>query len=371
MTPRRTPGRWWARTAALVVLTLVAGVLLGVAAQPRAEAAIAADFDPGNIISDAVFFDPGGMSVHEVQAFLDTKGSSCVAGEQPCLKNYVVTTVGKAADAYCRGYEGGLAQSAAQVIAGVASSCGINPKVLLVLLEKEQSLVTVSRPTNRRYQAATGFGCPDTAACNSQFYGFFNQVYMAARQYQVYAANPGGYRYKAGQVNTIQWHPDAGCGTSQVYIANQATAGLYIYTPYRPNAAALANLYGSGDACSAYGNRNFWRMFSDWFGNPQAGSYLLRSPENATVYVVSGNMKYPILDLATVAAFSPLGGVGFVSQQYLDRRTTGQPMSRVVLSPGGGVFFIDAGIKLQLTSCAQVADFGASCASLVRWEQPL
>ena len=38
--------------------------------------------------------------------------------------------------------------------------------------------------------------------------------------------------------------------------------------PYRPNAAALANLYGTGDACSAYGNRNFWRYFNDWFGNP-------------------------------------------------------------------------------------------------------
>ena len=52
-----------------------------------------------------------------------------------------------------------------------------------------------------------------------------------------------------------------------MYIQNQATAGLYLYTPYRPNAAALANLYGTGDGCSSYGNRNFWRMFTDWFGS--------------------------------------------------------------------------------------------------------
>lgn len=54
-------------------------------------------------------------------------------------------------------------------------------------------------------------------------------------------------------------------------IRNQATASLYNYTPYQPNAAALAAGYGTGDACSSYGNRNFWNYFSDWFGNP-AGS---------------------------------------------------------------------------------------------------
>jgi len=51
-------------------------------------------------------------------------------------------------------------------------------------------------------------------------------------------------------------------------LQNQATAGLYNYTPYQPNQAALNNLYGSGDACSAYGNRNFWRIYIDWFGSP-------------------------------------------------------------------------------------------------------
>jgi hypothetical protein len=65
----------------------------------------------------------------------------------------------------------------------------------------------------------------------------------------------------------IQYNPNAGCGSGTVYIQNQATAGLYNYTPYQPNPAALNNLYGTGDGCSAYGNRNFWRMFNDWFGS--------------------------------------------------------------------------------------------------------
>lgn len=65
------------------------------------------------------------------------------------------------------------------------------------------------------------------------------------------------------------YHPDSDrCGGASVTIASAATAALYYYTPYQPNAAALANLYGTGDSCSSYGNRNFWRMYSDWFGDP-------------------------------------------------------------------------------------------------------
>lgn len=365
----RLLGRKRVTTAVLAAMAVAATLLIGSGEGPRASAtAMAADFDPGNIISDAVFFNPVALTDDQIQAFLTARGTNCVAGSL-CLKAYTAGTLAEPADAFCRGYTGGLVQSAAQIIGGVARSCGINPQVLVVLLEKEQGLVSATRPTTSAYLAATGFGCPDTSAgCSSSYSGFFYQVYFAARQYEIYAANPGGYRYKAGQVNSIYYNPTYACGAANVYIANQATAGLYIYTPYVPNAAAMNNLYGLGDACSAYGNRNFWRIFTDWFGNPQAGSYLLRSPDNATVYLVSGTTKYPIGDMATVGSLSVLGPVRVVAQQYLDRRTTGQMMSRVVLSSSGTVWFIDSGIKLPFASCAQVADYGAACGSLVTLE---
>jgi hypothetical protein len=69
-------------------------------------------------------------------------------------------------------------------------------------------------------------------------------------------------------VNQIRYDTEVACGSSPVLIRNLATAGLYNYTPYQPNAAALANLYGTGDSCSAYGNRNTWRIWTDWFGDP-------------------------------------------------------------------------------------------------------
>ena len=105
----------------------------------------------------------------------------------------------------------------------------------------------------------------------------------AARQFQRYVAPGNTFRYKAGQVNAIQWHPNANCGASEVYIVNNATAALYNYTPYRPNQAALNNLGGTGDACSSYGNRNFWKFFTDWFGSttvPKAASAFVKALYN-------------------------------------------------------------------------------------------
>lgn len=348
------------------VVALAATLLMTLTPAPQAQAAVAGDFDPGNIISDQVFFDPTTMGVAQVQQFLEIKGATCVAGEQACLKDYRASTGSRAAEAgLCSGYPAFASQSAAEMIVGVAQSCGVNPRVLIVLLEKENSLVTRTRPTTRSYQAATGYGCPDTAPCDSQYYGLFNQLYMAARQYQNYAANSQRFGYAAGRWNTIYWHPNAACGTSQVFIVNQATAGLYNYTPYRPNSAALSNMYGTGDSCSSYGNRNFWRLFTDWFGSTQSSTYLMRSDVDATVYLVSGTNKYPIASADVLRALTPLGSVGYVSQQYLDRRATGKVVQRALLGPDGTVYYFDAGIKLPFGSCAQVADFGMTCGDAV------
>ena len=50
-----------------------------------------------------------------------------------------------------------------------------------------------------------------------------------------------------------------------VYVKNLATSALYRYTPYQPNEGALAAGYGTAP-CGAYGNRNFYAYFEDWFG---------------------------------------------------------------------------------------------------------
>ncbi|SSC24635.1 LGFP-repeat protein [Klenkia terrae] len=257
----------------LVAGTLVlAAVLVPAIARLDGHSAQAADlstFSPGNIISDAVFFDSLSMDAAQVQAFLLAKGSSCVAGEMPCIKDFRQDTSTQAGDAFCSAYQGAAQESAAAIIAKVGVACGINPRVLVVLLQKEQGLITGTRPAARKYDKATGFACPDTAACNPAFSGFVSQVYFAARQFQRYADGLAG-SYRAGRTQNILYNPSAACGSQPVYIANVATAGLYNYTPYVPNAAALAAGYGTGDSCSAYGNRNFFSYFTDWFGSTQS-----------------------------------------------------------------------------------------------------
>jgi len=233
-------------------------------------------FNPGNLISDAVFFDANSMSSTQIQTFLNGKVPTCLTGGDKygpyvCLKDYRIATSSKTADQYCRGYEGASSESAAQIIAKVAQSCGINPQVLLVMLQKEQSLVLNVWPSAWRYDIAMGHDCPDFSTCNPAKKGFLNQVYGAARQMQIYAEGRYFTYYAPGKTWNIRYSPDVNCGSSPVYVSNIATSAMYYYTPYQPNAAALAA--GTGEApCGAYGNRNFYNYFTDWFGSTQVAA---------------------------------------------------------------------------------------------------
>ncbi|MFT4285220.1 MAG: hypothetical protein QM598_10355, partial [Protaetiibacter sp.] len=217
------------------------------------------------IISDELFYDGNAMSQAEIQSFLDTMIGSCQNGL--CLNVVRVPSVSRSADAYCSGYAGSASESTAAIIYKTQQSCSISAKVLLVLLQKEQGLITHQSPSQSRLDRATGYACPDTAPCAPTTLGLANQLFKAAWQFQVYRISTGFRWYPVGQVSNVLFHPDsARCGSAPVYIRNWATAGLYYYTPYQPNAAALANLGGTGDSCSSYGNRNFWVFYTNWFG---------------------------------------------------------------------------------------------------------
>lgn len=271
------------RIATIAVAALMAGLLvpLSVASEPEPAAALSgSEFDPGYIISDEKFFDSDSMTFEQIQAFLENVSVACAPGFY-CADTVVMprATTPRAPDRYCDGYASRQNETVAKIVYKVAESCGINPQVLLVKLQKEQGLFRFATrsadamTTTYTYRAAMGYGCPDTAACEALYLGFDNQVYLAARQLQVYTQNPGWWSYRVG-ANSIGYHPDSiyrsppRCGKQNVSIRNQATANLYIYTPYVPNASALSNLRGTGDTCASYGNRNFWVFFNDWFGSP-------------------------------------------------------------------------------------------------------
>lgn len=257
-------------------LGLALGAILlgaGIVAIPAAPAAAIPDpdaFDAGFIISDGVFFDGSAMTSTQIQSFIVGKQGSCVStSTRTCLKDYRASVSSRAADEFCHALNGGSNLNAGAILARVAVACNVSPKVLLVLLQKEQGLI--SNPgDSRAYNYAMGWGCPDNSAgCSSAAAGFAYQIYKSAWQFQVYAKDDFG-SFKPGRSQFIPYQVASvsGCGGRTVYIRNQATAGLYNYTPYQPNSASLKAGYGLGDRCSSYGNRNFWLYFTDWFGNP-------------------------------------------------------------------------------------------------------
>lgn len=252
----------------------VSALVVMPAGQP-ASAANANDFDPGFIVSDETFYDSSTMTEAQIQTYLEQKVPTCRSG-YICLKDARDNSRARSADPMCSAFDARSNERASSIIYRVSRACGINPKVLLVMLEKEQGLVTHTWPSSWRYDAAMGQGCPDTAACDPDWKGLSNQLFGSAWQLKRYGNPPGTSQtftwYAPGNTWNIRWSPDASCGSSPVYIRNKATSALYYYTPYQPNAAALNNLYGTGDACSAYGNRNFWRLYSDWFGDPRGGA---------------------------------------------------------------------------------------------------
>lgn len=294
------------RFSSITLLAVMAVVGLAIVQPHSAKALSGSEFNPGRIIDNGVFDNKSAMSVDQIQQFLNAKVPTCdnwgtqayagttrrayseargISFPLTCLKDYHENPTTHENNLEGRSIPAG-AKSAAQIIYDAAQQYMINPQVLIVLLQKEQAIVTDDWAWPVQYRSATGYGCPDTALCDAQYYGFYNQVSNAARQFRRYATYPNDYNFVPNQNNTIQWNPTASCGTSNVYISNQATASLYNYTPYRPNQAALNNLYGSGDNCSAYGNRNFWRYFRDWFGSVYADPFMW---QNTEMYIMDEN----------------------------------------------------------------------------------
>lgn len=306
-------------------IALVFAMVIACAAffsQP-ASALSGSDFRPGRIIDDSYFYTGDTMSATEIQNFLNSKVPSCdVQGTQgpyydrdggrwntradygrsrgspppyTCLKDHRQNTSYKAgASGLCSAIEAKSNRSAAQIIDDVSRACHISQKVILVLLQKEQGFITDDWPWPIQYTKATGFYCPDDPTrpgwCHPDYAGFFNQVYNAALQFQKYKADPYNWNHVPFMNNQVLYQENApSCGSRTVYIENYATAGLYNYTPYTPNQAALNNLYGTGDGCSAYGNRNFWRYYNDWFGST-LGTDTLSPHPNGTLIEHDGSV---------------------------------------------------------------------------------
>lgn len=311
-------------------------------------------FNPARIIDDGIFTNSNVLNVTQIQAFLNSKVSSCdTNGTLPATEYGSTLThaqyaasMGWSAPPYTclKDYtENGL--SAAQIIYNTAQQFQISPEVLIVLLQKEQGLVTDTWPLATQYRTATGYGCPDATVCNTVYYGFTNQLHWAGTMFRaILDSNPNwSTPYLLGN-NYIRWHPDSWnsstsswqnvCGGTTVDIQNRATQALYNYTPYQPNAASLAAGYGTGDSCSSYGNRNFFAYFTDWFGPTLSNVSLQKGTSSNTVYVVYDGQKQGIPSPDVLNAWGLSGlPVYTVSDVAIGAIPDGGTLTRLVKNP--------------------------------------
>ena len=101
----------------------------------------AAEFNPNFLLSDEELQNWPSMTTVDIQAFLENHGGA-------------LSTL-KIADVE------GKERPVSYIIGTAAQKHRINPKYLLVKLQKEQSLITEKNPTQKQLDGATGYGITD------------------------------------------------------------------------------------------------------------------------------------------------------------------------------------------------------------------
>ncbi|MBN1778642.1 MAG: hypothetical protein JW816_00240 [Candidatus Buchananbacteria bacterium] len=191
---------------------------------------LARNFNPNDIISDQDLFNQTSLSKTAIQVFLNRENS--------VLANYTQTIAGQK-------------MTAAEMIWQVAQQHGVNPKFILTTLEKEQSLISKDQATQKVLDWATGYGCYNNR-CIEKYRGFYNQIDAAAETQELYRQKANTFSFIVGQTTTTS-------DGFKITPANQATANLYIYTPYVGNAPE----YGISSRFGA--NKLFWRIWNRYF----------------------------------------------------------------------------------------------------------
>jgi len=233
---------------ATLFVALVAVALLG-----SVVSASAATLDPQKIISNDNMRAYNSMSEAQVQAFLET---------QPGPLKSLVT----------KDYAG-TKRRASAIIWRACQQWKISPKVMLTMLQKEQSLLTRTSLATNTLNRAIGAGCPN--AYTNRYPGFGNQMWYGAKLLDGYGEGKNGSTiplYYAGIAKKIYEHADYG---TKLYPYNLATYKLYVYNPSVP------------------GNTNFWNIYRRYFGSTFASPrynpvYRFRSKTNGTyIYTTS------------------------------------------------------------------------------------
>ncbi len=180
------------------------------------------------LMENAEFTDNNTMTAGDIQAFLERKNS--------CLKNI---------------YRG---QYPSAIIKRVSDQYGINPKVMLDMFQKEQSLISRKTASQHKLDWALGVGCYDNGSKNENFRGFERQIASAARILNHWYNDGIGHN-----VSQNGYNMRINYGTRNINLKNECTYSLYKYTPHSVD--IHLNVTGGGNYLFAQVYISYWGGF--------------------------------------------------------------------------------------------------------------
>lgn len=259
------------------------------------------NFNPHNILNDGDILDYNSMTLPDIQNFLQSKSSYLANYFAPNAHGTTKMAAEIIYDATHNNFNcDGVTLSENPTEAEKKQKCRtittVNPKFLLVLLQKEASLIEDSKPSQARLDWATGYGCPDNWACNPYYKGFGKQVNSAALQFLAYMKESYNYKYQIGKTYTFT-NPYGTISNEPMAVTpqNKATAALYNYTPHVFN-----------------GNYNVYKLWNRYFPEDSEKRLLypdgsiLKTADDPVVYLISNGQKRPFTNWSSfVSRFKP------------------------------------------------------------------
>lgn len=265
-------------------------------------------FNPDYIISDYEILAYDSMNQEEIQSFLEDK------------KSFLAT--------YSATDPDGKSWKASEIIYNRAQANKISPKFILVLLQKEMGLIEDEAPKTSQIDWATGYGCPDGGGCNERWRGLWKQINSATLQFYDYLENPQDYKYQKGSTYIFtNKYSTIVEGSVTVTPANNATAGLYNYTPHVYN-----------------GNYNFYQIWKRYFTKGYPNGSLLQARDEVGVWLIQNGQKRPFLTKSALTSRFDEKKIIQVEKTELDSYSKGTPIKfpnySIVRSPAGGLFLL-------------------------------
>lgn len=280
----------------------------------RAAPVQAAEFNADYIISDYELEDYAALSQDAIQRFLESKKSGLAAFSA---------------------LVGNERKSASKIIYEQAILYEISPKFILAMLQKEQSLLSDSSPSQDQLDWAAGFGvcdsCSKTDPALAPLKGFYNQVSGLAEKVR---ANYWRDLKALGRTFT-GWGPGRTKTTLDGFAvtpANNATAVLYTYNPYRGGVA------GHG------ANHNFWKIWHRYFVLNYPDGTLLQEKGQSPVWLLQNGKKRVFATRAALYSRHNPSRIIQVSKNEIDKYEAGAPIKfpnySLLQAPWGTIYLL-------------------------------